>query len=311
MNLKLEHQKPDLSKLTRLDYFSNNSIETYIDCNRKGWFQYYFNLDSGTTASMSAGTVIHAAIEHFHKTRDQNAAARVLARTYEAEGAAIKSGPTRLTLPNLTQVFDAYVARYAQDQIEHLAQEFDFYVWFPGTCLSTDAGKCDCDQQDPHRCFWFIGRCDGIVRFSGDIYVHEIKTTGTINADYLKSLDLARQSCSYVFPIQYILTGNADPHRVRGVLYDILGIAVTKREMTRFPVLKNEKDHNEWLGELREAVARFRMEKDSLLLPMRNTKQCTRYGKCAFIPLCESMAGWTKDNGLSPLARNFPQRSRR
>src|SRR6185436_14850995 len=307
------HPIPDVEQLSRFDWFSNNTIETFIDCQRMAWWQYMKVLDSGESPSMSAGSVIHAAVETWHKTKDLQLATHHLESVNDKHRASLEVEANRLSEGNLKRIFTAYTARYANDMVSYLEQEFNFAIWLGGDCDSSGP-FCSCGPQDPQRCFYLIGRFDGIVIYQNYLWPHEVKTTASVGDSYLEGLSLSRQPISYVYAVKQLVENmkveGLKLPPVKGCLYDVIGISPTKTEMTRFPVMVSDAVLAEWEAELRETVAEFRIKfgKTSGKLPTKNRRQCTRYGKCAFIPLCRASAGFRIEDPLPDLAQTYKRR---
>lgn len=288
----LKHNLPDLRAIPRDSWFDNSTIETFLDCQRLSWYNYFHGFES-KSAAMSAGTVWHSAIAELHATRDLSKANLALAREYERHKLILQQGPTRLSFGNLNDAFQQYHSRFGLDTgIEHHVQEFKFAIWMYGEnpCLE---GKCSCDPKAIYRCFWFVGRFDGICTYNkSDLLVFETKTGGQLSPSTLTGFDVSRQVTGYCAATEKIMQKNNYPGpRVKGALFNIARLT-SKVEFARHVTLRRPDQIREWELETIEIVAAIRKSWSRTdLKPIKNRRSCTRYGTCQFLDLCAAWEG--------------------
>lgn len=287
--------KPRTESLHKLDWFDNSSVDSWQKCNRLGFYGKVMMLGR-SSAAMSAGKLIHVYIENFH-IHGPDVAQREFAKSYQdqQQGSSDFLGKSaKYQFPNLARVVTDYAAQ-PKDDFHYVATEIPFAIWFGGDCGS--AGPfCECAQDSPTRCFWFVGRMDGLVRDRrGEFFLLENKTSGSLTETTLRGYDISRQAQSYTFSIRKLLADSGiDPSGLRGVLFNVISFGSATTKFARHPVFVPEHTRKEWESELRRTVAAIRsaaLERD--LLPIRNTNQCTSYGICGFYDLCKSFAGRT------------------
>lgn len=283
----LKHDLPDLSTLNRSDWFDNSTIETFQDCPRLAWYSYAKGMEQ-KSAPMAAGTVWHAALAELHQTGNFQAANLILARSYEAHKGILQTAANRLSFGNLNQALSDYQKKFGNDpSIVYHEQEFKFGI------LMKDESPNLGPNQPP---FWFVGRFDGLITFIGDLLLLENKTAAQINAGYLKGLEMSRQASGYVYAVKKILEANGyKGPPLKGVLFNIVKLG-SSIEFSRFVALRHEAQLQEWETETKELVQQIRASWFGAEKPIKNTRQCNRYGQCQFIPLCQAWTHKDKEN---------------
>jgi len=290
----LQHTVPDLKTLPRDMWFDNSTIEAWLDCRRLAWYNYAMGFES-KSAAMSAGTVWHAAIAELHKTRDVAKANIALAREYEAHKIILQSGPSRLSFGNLNDAFQQYHARFGTDVgIEHHVQEFKFAIWIQGE-YNCPEGQCICRSYAEKRCFYFVGRFDGVCTYNkSDLLVFETKTSGQLSASTLEGFDVSRQATGYCAAVEKIMAKNGyTGTRVKGALFNIARLT-SKVEFARHVTLRHPNQIAEWEKETIQIVSEIRKDWAGQEKPVKNRRSCTRYGSCQFLDLCASWEGKPK-----------------
>jgi hypothetical protein len=199
---------------------------------------------------------------------------------------------------------------YGKDpDLVHLVSEIPFAVWISGTCGS-QGPFCTCSSTSPFRCFWLVGRFDGVVQFMGELYVLENKTTRSMSASYLRGLEISRQPSTYTFAVRQILKQNGfDALKLRGVLFNVVAFGEAITKFHRFPVLRSEKYLTEYEDETRRIVADIRGAfSNSTVKPLKRTTECTTYGVCPFISLCDAWQGNPREK-VPQIISNYPLRT--
>lgn len=282
----LKHDLPNLSTLPRDSWFDNSTIETFQDCPRLAWYSYAKGMEQ-KSAPMAAGTVWHAALAELHQTGNFQAANLVLARSYEAHKGILQTAANRLSFGNLNQALSDYDKKFGKDpSIVYHEQEFKFAISMGGGVGSVF----------PMEAFWFVGRFDGIVTFMGDLLLLENKTTSQVNLGYLKGLEMSRQASGYVYAIKKILAANGySGPPLKGVLFNVVKLG-SSIEFSRFVAFRHEAQLQEWETETKELVQQIRASWFGAEKPIKNTRQCNRYGQCQFIPLCQAWTHKGKEN---------------
>ena len=299
----LQHSQPDLAKIPRDSWFDNSTIETHLDCNRLAWYNYFHHFES-KSAAMSAGTVWHAGLEELHRTNDISKANLFMAREYEKHKEILQAGASRHAFGVINEALHEYDKRFSNiPGIDYHIQEFKFAVWMSQNSFCAES-DCVCAPEDPGKCFWLVGRIDGIVAYNNDLLLFETKTTSQLGGSYLTGLEMSRQATTYVYAISKILEKNSWPDKpVKGVLFNIAKLGA-KLEFLRHTVLRHKKQLEEFESETFRVVSDIRTAWHSHEKPVKNTRSCNRYGECQFTDLCRVWSGREK---LDPpdLLRNF------
>jgi hypothetical protein len=149
------------------------------------------------------GSVIHDALELWHRDRDLNAVEYMLNQTYSA-----RQGDEKMKADwhKATAIMRAYAACYPAEafKVVALEQVFETEIRQPETrCAS--------------RTFILRGKVDGIIDQDGRLYLLEHKTAGRINSGYLERLWHDMQIILYSYGIERALGIKLD-----GVLYNII-----------------------------------------------------------------------------------------
>lgn len=152
------------------------------------------------------GSVIHRALEVWHRERDLVLALAEIDRSYPNRA---QDESERAEWHNAIAMMRGYASRYPSEVFEvvHLEKCFEGPIVNPAT------GACS-------RRFSFGGRIDGIVRLDGRYFVLEHKTTTRAVESYVESLWLNPQPAAYAIYAQRAL---GVP--VAGVLWNVLAKA--------------------------------------------------------------------------------------
>lgn len=154
------------------------------------------------------------------------------------------------------------------------------------------------------------GHLDRIVDFNDDLFVSDIKTTGS----ELSPSFFGQYSPDNQFSLYTAAGKVAFGTPVKGVIVDAIQVQVTGSRFARGIVQRSESQISEWLLATRYWVEQMEAAASQLLWP-QNDKSCGLYGGCPFRLLCgkppASREVWVKTEFQSrkwdPLERRGPQ----
>jgi hypothetical protein len=152
---------------------------------------------------LSFGTLIHACLEAWHRSRDLDRALEPIARACVAHA---QDEEQRRTRHLGTAMMKGYAARYAQEEFEviHLEKTFEGEIVNPETGASS-------------RTFTLAGKVDGVVRIGGEYLLLENKTAAVVDSSYLERLWTDFQITLYTHYLEEALG-----IRIAGVIYNVL-----------------------------------------------------------------------------------------
>jgi hypothetical protein len=153
--------------------------------------------------SLAFGTLIHAALELWHKVRDLGVVLELISRSCPNRA---QDEEQRRVWHIATGMMKGYATRYAEEDFEvvHLERTFE------GEIVNPETGAAS-------RTFLLGGKVDGIVRQGDEYFLLETKTAAAIDASYLERLWTDFQITLYTHYIEQTLG-----IRIAGVIYNIL-----------------------------------------------------------------------------------------
>jgi hypothetical protein len=124
------------------------------------------------------------------------------------------------------------------------------------------------------------GRMDRIVRYAGEPFVHDSKTTGSsISGYYFKRFDLDTEMTAYSLAAEVVFHSP-----VKGVLIDAMQIAVGFSRFERSITYRTSEQLKEWLHDVKYHI-RMAWEAPEHGYPMR-LSSCQKFGGCPFLDVC-------------------------
>ncbi len=152
---------------------------------------------------LSFGTLIHACLEVWHRSRELEAALEPIAHACAIHA---QDEEQHRIWHLATAMMNGYAARYAQEDFEvvHLEKTFEGEIVNPETGASS-------------RTFTLAGKVDGVVRSGGKYFLLEHKTTAGIDASYLERLWTDFQITLYAHYLEQALG-----IRIAGIIYNVL-----------------------------------------------------------------------------------------
>jgi hypothetical protein len=283
----LQHELPDLTTTSQLNWFDNSRLENFTKCPRFSFYSDQLGLDF-SNAKMNAGTVFHHAIEEGKEGRNSEIA---LVRKWTEFERQFREGEPKFAISRFHEVLCAYNNFWASPdklQINSIAREFSL-AW----------------RYAPEN-FWLIGRSDEIAIHEGKFWAVERKTCGGIRPDYIGDKNVSNQRLQYLWILMQIIAEKGLNPRdyIGGMIFDVIGWTNSKVEFARWLVrLPGEPTFKEWFKEIREKIAHYResvTEFESMIkMPTKRRAQCHIYGKCAFLNLCDA---WELTDSFEPPA---------
>lgn len=129
--------------------------------------------------------------------------------------------------------------------------------------------------------YMLCGHLDKIVRFSGDLYVMDHKTTtSTPSGSYFAMWDPNNQMTVYTIASQTIMNSP-----IKGVIVDAIQVASTFSRPVRGITYRSSARLDEWLKDLQIWLRTFERYAEEGYWPQNDTA-CTMYGGCRFREVC-------------------------
>lgn len=237
--------------------FRSSMLSTFKACPAKACYKYELGLvPYGKTSQkndLEFGSLVHNAIEHYHRTGDDIAEAMRYMDGQEIKETKRKNKATAKAL----------VKRYASRcQVKMLVVEKLFEYPLPG----------------PGDHIW-MGRFDGIGEYQGDLWVIEHKTT---RPEYLSF----KPNDQF---IAYYIGANRIYGDVKGVLLNNLDC--DKLDVKTTPITFTRDEVEEWKEEIAATAEVYSTYKRLGIFP-RNSGACKMYNsRCSYYPLCTEPEG--------------------
>jgi hypothetical protein len=284
--------------LKTIEWYDNHTISLILACPRKAFFHtiYRGGLASGVGNGANFGTCIHAGLAAYYNAVKMSlperqcryAAIRAFSSDYvRLFGSETPAGiDNKHKFENGLDILDCYFNNFILDDQQYEPVETELSAIYPVEPQPGDPP----DFVDP---FYFLIRCDGLWRrrSDGDLFVREIKTSGGGVDREVTRLAINRQTTGYATILHEFPGGE----RVAGVLVDVVGVYVGKREYRREIYLKSNRDRETWRRQTINIVQEWRARKEraaSLDAPgvldlfYQNDQECTKYGLCPFWKGC-------------------------
>ena len=158
-------------------YVSYSLLNTFRNCRKLTEFKYVKGYDPyKKSKALAFGLIIHECLEIWHNTRDFNQVLEQLDKHYNDRTQDAFEMDTFLKAKAMLY---GYAKRYHADDFEivFLEREIKIPVWDMTTLQVIPNVK-------------LVGRIDGVVKYQGDYYLLEHKTTSKIENNYKDRLDL-------------------------------------------------------------------------------------------------------------------------
>lgn len=150
---------------------------------------------------------------------------------------------------------------------------------------------CGMDQKDwtAHVCencglelepIEYGGIFDGLIDFSGQIYILEHKSTSMLGGQYFNQFKPNNQVSGYIWA-----AGELSGKKVVGALVNAIGIyKAGKTKFEREPTSRSMTAIDEWKRNVQMTCAEIKYHERTGFWPLR-TQACTLYGLCEFHPI--------------------------
>jgi hypothetical protein len=305
---------------------TDRAVTTYTmwslfrNCRKAAQYRYVLDLvPIERDRNLAFGSLVHEALEIWHRTRDLAATLDVIDRACANRAA---NEDERRTWHLATAMLRGYAARYPAEEFEVVALEKKF----EGEITNPATGAAS-------RSFVLQGKVDGIVRIGDEHFLLEHKTASVLDGSYLDRLWGDFQIVLYSYYVEQALG-----IRIAGVIYNVLlkarfqqaaGETEAEFEARRAELVSKSKsgktsaqrrmpesdeDFQRRLAEKYADPAMFHRERlfvsreqfDTLRAELweltqayldarrrsvfyQNTSQCFVYGRpCPYLPLCRS-----------------------
>jgi len=184
------------------------ALDTFRNCPRKYRLRYVEGLrPRDRVETLAFGSVIHGALELWHSLPASDGNRLFKVQDYlDFRFGRRAADPVEKRQWHVAQaMMTGYAGRYAAEEFEVVALEKKFKA----EVRNPETGRSS-------QTFHMEGKCDGIVRVGGELYLLEHKTASTLDGNYLDKLWTDTQIALY----SYYLRQAGFP--IVGVLYNVL-----------------------------------------------------------------------------------------
>lgn len=276
--------------------WDSTSLGTLKDCPRKYYYTMILGIrPRGTGHHLVFGLCYQSAMEVYAKARakgeEHNLGVRraVLRALVDSVAYAPPEGETKKTRSNLLRTIVWKLDRFQEDGLETL-------ILADGTPAVELSFRFETEMMaSPDQPYLLCGHFDELVRFQGDAFVLDNKTTGsTLGPYYFKQYSPNNQMSLYNLAgkVVYALP-------TKGVIIDAAQVAVGFSEYSRGFAHRTNGQDEEWLDSAYQwfaiaksfAETQADYERTGLRPPERawplNDMSCNKYGGCPFQNICD------------------------
>jgi len=281
--------------LASREWYDNHKLSQMLQCPRKAYFNtvYRGGLEAGVGPGAFAGSVVHIGLAAYYKLWGsseedrRHAAFRAMSNEHARRFGDGDIFDKKHRLDNLVDIVDSYFDAF-------LIEDRGFRPIESEMSAVVTISPQDGDPPDFQTPFMYIIKVDGLwERLSnGDWFVEETKTTSSGAERELVRLAINRQSTGYVYGVRQFPDGD----RVKGVLANVLLVAVGKRDFRRDFYYKSEQVLASWRRQTVHLVQRWRDmltrakaatdPQEILDIFTQNDMHCTNYGLCPYHAGC-------------------------
>lgn len=282
----------DDKKLVELD---NHLLSQFLNCQRKGYYaiEEGIKLD-GTANPLSFGIAMHKGVEVFNKCKAAhvgfNEAMHMGLVTFQSSynkemdpmwvsqyGSDIYESHS---LSNGLRLLEGYFRKYYGEATEVLHAETPFAL---------DLGTTPKHNYQ----VVYTGVMDAIIRFQGQIFVEELKTSGEFpSAYYFKKFDLLNSVTGYIYAAQEYMREAPFGCVVRAIWkqppYKLRGKKPFTDWFQTWQTTRSQTALKEWYHNTLHAIDEFIDARQRGFFRMANSETCTMWGECEFFRLCNS-----------------------
>lgn len=255
-------------------YWDSTSLGTLKECPRKYYYMMILGLrPKGTSMHLTFGAWLTEALEHYYKHRAKNlvhdeAMAEVALEALQKSYGWVTDDSYKNRYTLIRSII-WYLEQYRNDKAETLilqdgtpAVELSFKFQ-----LNSDISLC--------------GHLDRVVTFQGETYIQDHKTTKSMPGPlYYAQYNPDTQMSLYSIAGQVIL---GSP--VRGVMLDVIQVAVGFTRFDRGFTYRTPGQNEEWIADLRHWVEDSWRMADKKYYPM-NDKSCNKFLGCQYREVC-------------------------
>lgn len=237
------------------------------------------------TGALGFGAALHEGLAEWYKTGSQEGALMQIHRLWP-DNMPIDDWRTK---EKCMKVMAEYIRTYPSENFsivgmpDHPMIECTFtldtgmhlscFACGPGYEEGSTCLKCD----HPLEPIEYGGIFDGLIEFSGSVYILEHKTTSMLGGYYFNQFKPNNQVTGYVWA-----AGLMSGQRVGGAMINAIGLY--KSSPTKFErqlTSRSQNEIDEWLGNVRATCELIQHCKRTGHWPM-HTAACTLYGKCEY-----------------------------
>jgi hypothetical protein len=218
------------------------------------------------SAALGFGGALHEGLAAWYRTKDR---AKAITAIHDSWPQNVPIDDWR-TKEKCISVFMAYVKEYPEETFQVVGAPDNPMV----ECTFTlDTGLC----LDDGEAIEYGGIFDGLVEYSGSVYVLEHKSTSQLGSYYFDQFKPNNQVTGYVWAAG-LLSGK----RVGGAIINALGIYKSSpTKLERQITTRSDASIMEWLTNLKNSCEMIKERERTGYWPMY-TGSCTMYGKCEY-----------------------------
>jgi hypothetical protein len=262
--------------------WNSSTLSPAKTCSRKYYYQVILGwIPRGENVHLLFGSIYASSLELYHRLRangdDHNSATRdvvleALTKSWgKLDAAALRDLPgsaRNKTREHLIRSIVWYLDEYENDPCETV-------ILADGSPAVELTFKFQLTDE-----IWLCGHIDRLVRYAGDYYVQDQKTTGSsVGSWYFKRYNPDNQMSLYTLAADVVWKAP-----VKGVMIDAAQIAVGFTKFERGFTFRTPEQSTEWLHDA-EYHIKLTWEAAERGWPMNDTA-CMNYGGCPYIDVC-------------------------
>lgn len=253
-------------------YYDNTMMGCYQTCQKKYWLRHIRGLVPKRTAMpLQYGDYMHQALSRWYEGHEPEYCIAVF-DDYQDDPMDEKR-----TAARGKETMLEYIKRYPQEPFEIVANEVPFEQEI---------------YSDRRFTYTLVGKIDLVVKWHGNIYGLDHKTTSQLGSSYFYQYELSRQMIGYLLGLkrQYEDTG----YSIHGMIINAIAVYKNNFKFAREIATYTQRKLNwytDYVPKLMQEIAAkeelYERTKDAkIFLP--NWDACDFYGHCAYKDVCKS-----------------------
>lgn len=255
---------------------NQSRLQFYLDCHRKYWWRFEENLVPDRPEwALEVGKALHVGTAVINSGGDITTAVQLSTKAFrDAMPERLIPGDVEIIeehAQTIQRLLPAYIQHWKHDQtFKHLAVEV--------------AGRVEIGSGTG---VFLNFRVDSLAQAMRQLWIYDAKSMSKLDPRDLLKYEMDLQFTAYIYAVSKQLGT-----RVSGVLVD----ALVKTKIPQFhrefftrsdeELQEFEYEFVEMCQEIARGRARIQQGEDPKVVFYKNTRECFRYGTCAYRPLC-------------------------